>query len=132
MHVLRRRLRPFAFIALVAMMALALLPTISRALAFGSGDTSLAQICTPKGMKTVVFDLAGADEPSPVQDPAAAHLVDCPYCTLGADHAPLPLAAATTSAMAAPADAVPRLFLHAPRTLFAWASAQPRAPPILS
>jgi hypothetical protein len=56
----------------------------------------------------------------------------CPFCaTFGADAA-LPPPAAITIAFAAGDQPVPPLYLLAPRPLFAWASAQPRAPPIPS
>ena len=119
------------WLALVAMLALALLPTVSHALAFARGGAAWAEVCTPQGMRLVSVDAAQAvDTGAPVQ--AAGHLEHCPLCALGADLPalpPAPLAALPQPLGVAP---MPALFLHAPRTLFAWRSAQPRGPPSFS
>jgi hypothetical protein len=73
---------------------------------------------------------AAADAGAPVQ--AAEHLAHCPLCALGADLPALPPAAAAAWALPPAVADVPSLFLHAPHTLFAWRSAQPRGPPSLS
>jgi hypothetical protein len=44
----------------------------------------------------------------------------------------LPPAAAPTLVLPLAGDSPPPLYLQAPRTLFAWATAQPRGPPPLS
>lgn len=114
------------------MLALALLPTVSHALAFAHGGKSnWAEICTPQGMKLVALDDApGAADTPPAQ--AGSHLDHCPYCGLSGHATGLPPAPAAVPGLPAGADAVPRLFLQAPRTLFAWRSAQPRGPPLIS
>jgi len=111
------------------MLALALLPTVSHALAFAQGGKSAwAEVCTPQGMKLVALDDApGADGTTPAQ--AASHLDHCPYCTLSGQAAGMPPAPPAAPGLLAGAEAVPLLFLQAPRTLFAWRSAQPRGPP---
>lgn len=120
-----------AWIALVAMLALALLPTVSHALAFARGGSAWAEVCTPQGMRLVALDASQtADPAAPVQ--AAGHLEHCPFCALAADAPPLPPAPAAALPQPLAATAVPALFLQAPRPLFAWASAQPRAPPLFS
>jgi hypothetical protein len=130
MHAVRRRLQVCTWLALVAMLALALLPTVSHALTHGQGGQSAwAEICTPQGMKVVAVG-GVADEGSPVQ--AATHLEYCPYCAGAATAAGLPPAPPQVPDLSAAAERVPLLFLQAPRTLFAWRSAQPRAPPIAS
>ncbi len=114
------------------MFALALLPTLSHALA--GRNTAWAEVCTPQGTRLVALDgaqrsdIAGRGVPMKVQ----SHLEHCPYCALQAPALGLPPAA--TSVLQPPllAHAVPALFLHAPRTLFAWRSAQPRGPPFFS
>lgn len=113
------------------MLALALLPTVSHALAFAQGGkTAWAEVCTPQGMKLVALD----DVPGFDTSPAAAggHLDHCPYCTLAGQATGMPPAPLTTLDLRAAAESVPPLFLHAPRTLFAWRNAQPRAPPPIS
>lgn len=123
--------RAFRFplwLALAAMLALALLPTLSHALAFARGASAWAEVCTPQGMRLVSVDVAQAvDTGTPVQ--AAGHLEHCPLCALGADTPPLPPAPPAALPLPLSAAEPPALFLHAPRTLHAWRSAQPRGPP---
>jgi hypothetical protein len=129
---LRHQLRRLTWLALTAMLALALMPTLSHALALARGEaTGLAEVCTPQGPRWVSLkDGAPVSDPAPAQ--AFAHLDHCPFCAqlgapLGMPPAPL--------AFAAPAGlghAMPRLFHAAPRPLFAWRAAQPRAPPSFS
>ena len=116
-----------AWIALVAMLAFALVPTVSRALAFGTGSSGWAEICTPQGMKRLaVVD----DDGAPVQ--AGTHLNHCALCGLSTDGAaPLPAAPAPLRLPVGSA-AGPRLFPQAAHTLPAWRRAQARAPPVLS
>lgn len=112
----------------MAIFALAFVPTVSRLLAAGTGNAAWAEICTPQGTRL----LAAADDgqaSGTVQ--GGSHLDHCPLCGLSGD-APLPPAAANAVAVTAPRALLPRLFLHAPRPLFAWAAAQPRAPPVLA
>ncbi len=114
------------------MFALALLPTLSHALAHARGGASAwAEVCTPQGVRLVALDSERAADPAaPVQ--AAGHLEHCPFCALGADTVALPPAPAPDVAMPAGRALLPPLFLQAPRTLFAWRSAQPRGPPSCS
>jgi hypothetical protein len=121
MHRVRRLQRWAACIALVAIGALALLPTVSHALAGARSEAAaLAAICTPQGLKEL---------PSDAPAPSFEH---CALCTLAADAPPLVPAQPALALPAGGAAAVPALFLHAPRTLHAWAAAQPRAPPPVS
>ncbi len=113
------------------MLALALLPSLSHALA--GRDSRWAEVCTPQGTRLVAVDAAersGGSGGTPMQ--AQAHLEHCPYCALSAPALGLPPAVPAVLPPQALAQAVPALFLHAPRTLFAWRSAQPRGPPVLS
>ena len=122
MNAFRRHLQLGTWLALVAMLALALLPTVSHALA-GEGR-GFAEICTPQGMK--VLALTDGEQPST----ASVHLEHCPYCTVGpGDVAPPPPAPQAMAALAVGFQATPPLFGAAPRRLFAWALASPRAPP---
>ncbi|MDC8760163.1 DUF2946 domain-containing protein [Janthinobacterium fluminis] len=119
--------RLFSWIALAAILGLALVPTLSQALAKDGG--SWMQICSAQGSKLVaVADLAPADPGAP----STLQLEHCPFCVL---HAPLlptqPLRFSFTLPEVAPAR-YPSLFFSAPRPLFAWSSAHPRAPPVLS
>ena len=119
------------WLALVAMLALALLPTVSHALAFARGGAAWAEVCTPQGMRLVAVDAAqAADNGAPAQ--AAGHLEHCPLCALGADAPPLPPAPPAALRLPVAGAEPPPLFLQAARTLHAWRSAQPRAPPSFS
>ena len=130
MSTLRAHLRSLSWLALAAMLALALLPSVSHALRFAQGDPqSLAEICTPQGMRTVLVDGGATDDNMPATAAAGA---DCPYCSLCGHLAALPPASPSVLPPMVAEAAVPTLFLQAPRTLCAWASAQPRAPPVLS
>ena len=124
---LRRHLSSITSFALVAMLALALLPTLSRSAAWLRGDaaTAFAQICTPQGMKRLD---AAARTPAP-QLPlrADASLDACDYC--------LQLVAGGVPSAAAVAQPTFVLQLaqppasSAPALRSGWRSPQPRAPP---
>ena len=122
MQFIRRLFRPAAWLALVAMLGLALAPTVSHALAASGPGNPWAEICSVAGGAKVVADAAGT------QADAGAHLGHCPLCgQVGA--APALPSAEYVPVRIDGADALPSLFLHAPSTPFAWAAAQPRAPP---
>jgi len=127
MFTVRKQLRGFVWLALMAILALALLPTVAHALNFAQGGTSsLAEICTPRGLQWVQLDGAPADTELPA---AVDHMQDCPYCSRAMSMTGLPPTVLQLLLQPPVGGAKPPLFLHAPRTLFAWASAQPRGPP---
>ncbi len=112
---------------------MALLPAISHALALARGQsTQWTEVCTPQGMRLVALpdSAPGSDGAVPLQ--AAAHLEHCPMCHTAQDTPLLPATPAGAVAWRAEGRTVPLLYLHAPYTLHAWRSAQPRGPPILS
>lgn len=124
----RRHRRLTAWIALFAMLAFALVPTVSRAMSFVHGGSAWAEICTPQGMKVVA--LADGEE-APVQA-SGHHLDHCAFCGLAGDGAaPWPSPPVSAPLRLAGTE-VPRLFLQAAHTPFAWRSASARAPPIRS
>lgn len=127
MNALRHHLRFATWLALIAIAAMALLPTLSHALArqAGAGSSTFTEVCTPQGTKLVAL-ADGQDAP----DSAMLQLEHCSWCSgaLG-NLAPLP-AAPRYDLPVAGADFVPAPFLQAPYTLHAWASTQPRAPPV--
>lgn len=111
------------------MLLAALAPALTHALA-RDGTAVWAQICTATGSKTVRVDGGSAAEAGDLSPDAAKPLLDhCPGCSLQGPAADLPPAQAWGLVPPAPARALPVLYLHAPRTLFAWAAAQPRGPP---
>ena len=129
MEIVRRRLRAAVWVALAVMGALALLPTLAHARAFGAGSgTHWIEVCTPQGLRWVAAD-AGADSPA-VPVSAAGHLEHCPWCQPAhADDALPPtcghLPDPTPAADGAPLSARPGPLPGAPP----WQPAQPRAPP---
>jgi hypothetical protein len=130
MFTVRKHLQRFVGLALTAMLALALLPTVAHALSFAQGGKgALAEICTPQGAQWVVVEGSAPGNELPMT--GIHHLEDCPYCGQGASALGMPPALPTAWAANSGAD-VPPLFLHAPRTQFAWIAAQPRGPPSLS
>ena len=126
--ILRRRRQAFAWFALVAMLALALLPTVSRAMAFAQGGGGAwAEVCTPQGMVRVALDDAPGATPAPAQ--AGSMLDHCHFCGLASQAAGMPPAPPLLPPVQTADSLVPPLWLQAPHTLFAWRSAQPRGPP---
>lgn len=121
MGLLRRHLHRTRWLAWLAVAALVLLPTLGHAFAKGGGG--FAEVCTPTGMKLVPLD-DGAATPDP-----SVHLEHCVFCAAAA--APPP--ATPDGVLPSPPAGTehPPRFLHAPRTPHAWASANPRAPPVL-
>jgi hypothetical protein len=112
----------------MAALSMAVMPTLAHALAFANGDDT-TQICTPQGMKIVSLDPWSAEEGG--APTSQASLDHCPYGMLASGAAPLPASPSQWHAQAAGTAEAPPAFFQAPRTLFAWASAQPRAPPVL-
>lgn len=107
----------------------ALAPSISHALVAESA-ASWVEVCSAAGAKWVN---AGGDagDTSPV--PSGAHpLEHCPYCSLHASAIAVPPTPSAAVPVLLPAHDLPIAFLAAPRTLHAWVSAQPRAPPSVS
>lgn len=115
-----------SWLAILAFMTAALAPSISHALSSGN-RLSWVEVCTPTGAKWVQAAGDAADE---TPAPAAVHpLEHCPYCSLHFSALALPAASAATVPLLVPTHDLPIAFLAAPRTLYAWVSAQPRAPP---
>lgn len=124
----RAHLHRVSIFAWLALIALVFVPTVSRLLAHGTGDSSWVEVCTPQGTKQVAFaDAAGSTSLPDL--PAMTHLDHCPLCGLGGAAPMLPPTAFTWVPSGALAEAMPALFGAAPRPLFAWAAPQPRGPP---
>ena len=123
---MRLQLRAVTWLALVAVLALALMPAVSHALAFARGETTAwTEVCTTQGLQRVALD-APDGAPATTGQP----LDHCPFCKLGSDDAGAPPPAASGGAdPLPPGPLMPTRFGQAPRTLWAWSAAQPRAPP---
>lgn len=123
------RRHPLIWLALLAMLAVALLPTVSHALAQArSGAAVWAEVCTPQGLRSVgVASATAGRDAAPMQ--GAASLDHCPLCTLSASHPGLaPAAACCVLRLSFDGVRLPRdaPALHA---LPACSIAQPRGPP---
>lgn len=113
----------FTWLAFMAILAAALMPSVSRALASDRvANIMMAELCAPSGMRY-------ADMQKPPGDKHASHMDDCAYCRFHADTPALP----TVITLVAPGEIAavrPRLFYHSPTPLFAWTAARPRGPPL--
>lgn len=111
----------------MAILLASLAPALSHALASATGSTWI-EICTTQGSKWIKAGEDGSE-----RSPASAHVLDhCPYCSLHAPTLGLPPATHLAHLPLRLSQEVPLAFLSAPRTLHAWVSAQPRAPPLFS
>lgn len=106
---------------MLALLVLAVLaPSVSRILRHLSPDAMFADAVCSATMPAGKSDAAG--------DPAS--MLDCPLCLAQAQPM-LPTTPADLDAvLIALGVALPLLLLRAPSRLFAWATAQPRAPPL--
>lgn len=125
MRVVRAHRRLISWIAAFAILLASLAPALSHALAPATG-TNWIEICTTQGSKWIK-----ANQEGPERAPATAHVLDhCPYCSLQTPTLGLPPAERLAHLPLRLSHEVPLAFLSAPRTLHAWVSAQPRAPPL--
>jgi len=117
----------FTWMAFAAILAAALMPSLSRAMAADRiGNIMMAEICAPSGMSYAGISYSGMQGQ---EDKAIGHMDDCAYCRLQADTPVLPviIAPIAPGKIAAPR---PALFYHSHSPLFTWAAAKPRGPPL--
>lgn len=127
---LSRSLRALiSWLACCAILLGALAPAISHAVQLDVPD-GWTEICSVTGAKLVrIADGETRAKPGPAD--SGLHVYShCPYCALHVDALGLPPVAPALPALLPLNFEVPELFLLAPRTLHAWATAQPRAPPL--
>ena len=79
-------LRRSCWLALVAALALALLPTVSHALVASRGHGALVEVCTTQSERVVALGEAADDHGVPVS--AGLHLEHCPLCAASATALP--------------------------------------------
>lgn len=120
-----------AWMALFAILLVALAPSISHAFAskiVSSSSAQTVEICTVSGVKQVSVPSDGVLKPfSTVKHDQ--HFEDCPFCRIHGD-TPGPAPAAVAVRLSTDASFPrPLLFYQALRLLFAWAPPQSRAPP---
>ncbi|MFM9916643.1 MAG: DUF2946 domain-containing protein [Rhizobacter sp.] len=124
----RRRAAPIIlWVAVIAFVVGVLLPSGSQAFRTTSTD-GWFEVCTSFGAKWVRAGESRNDSGGPSVPIKASH-EHCAYCGMHAGDLAVPPAAISGLALVPLRFAVPERFLVAPRTLFAWAPAQARAPP---
>ena len=106
-----------SWIALLAIMAVTFMPTLTSALTARVGG---AAICS-------------ADAPRSAP-PADGHhtLEHCPYCALHAELSLPPVPPSAAAATRLHFSELPAAFLQAPRATGIWSTSQPRAPPVFA
>jgi hypothetical protein len=97
-------------------------------------DSAMAPIDAAAPQATESPDAAVRSAHSPASHTPAAHspamhFEHCPFCFTHAGSFGLPLAASSVIPTSGAAAIAPLLFYRAPQPLFAWSTAQPRAPP---
>ena len=130
---MQRHFRLINGLALLAMLWLAGLPTLSQALASATGQAVWVEVCTPQGLRLQALDVASSDSGEVPSEPApaAAHPGHCPLCSLaGGALAPPPAGSLPVPASAG--EAFVWRDLPPPVAEAAWRGVQPRAPPVLA
>jgi len=120
--------RLVASAALLAVAAASLLPAVAHAFGTSTG-TKWTEVCTSAGPMKVEVP---ADGPGIPLAPKASDFEHCPACALHAPTMAPPPSPVVLPASPTGEPGLPPLFLASPRPLFAWAAAQPRAPPLAS
>ena len=127
MRAVRAHCRLTSWIAALAILLASLAPALSHALASATGS-NWTEICTAQGSKWIQAGEDGSE-----RTPASAHVLEhCPYCSPQVPTFGLPPSTQLVPLPLTLSYEVPLAFLSAPRTLHAWVSAQPRAPPLFS
>lgn len=128
--ILLRRIRHLgSWLAVLAILVASLAPTLSQA--FGTGAAQgWIEVCSAAGSRWIASD-AGVSDTAPATSDEHP-LAHCPYCHIHADGGLPAPGDALTLLLQGLSEARPPAFLQAPRTLHAWLSAQPRAPPASS
>ena len=123
--------RRTAFVALMAMLLLALAPTVSKLVAAELATTNVVEVCTTEGTKWLpVSELVQTPSAGHDQGSSSLHGGDCPYCNL---HTAKFLTYTVQTFSATPVvSLLPQLFYQAHKPLFAWAHSRSRAPPSAS
>lgn len=110
---------------MLAMLCIALAPGITRWVRASQGVDGWAGICSV----AVQADGQAASGQAGGQTSSMALGDHCPWCVAGGGWAP---AEVHVEPLPAAVGTHPPLFYRAPAPLFAWTSAQPRAPPVLA
>ena len=115
-----------SWVATLAFLMAALAPSISHAL--GKNGTLLVDVCSSVGAKWVP-PVGNSTDQVPAQ--GDLHSVEpCPYCSLHASFLAAPPTPVVLVRECSHYALLPNGNPVPPRTLYAWSSAQPRAPPL--
>ncbi|MCH7343660.1 DUF2946 family protein [Pelomonas sp. CA6] len=118
-----------AWMASAALLLAALMPALSQLLAAATGAADWTEVCTRGGARLVRLDGATPATPDLPRDLGATGLEHCPYCAIHHGAPGLPPATSAPALLQTLDFPPPARFATQPRPLFAWAAAQPRAPP---
>jgi hypothetical protein len=117
---------------LVALVLATLVPSLAHALRHARGEAlPFGEICTSTGTMRVIALNSNDSDGAPASSQAHA-FEQCLTCALHHGASAPPPALPSVASVQTAAPALPALFLHAPRPLFVWSAAQPRAPPSVS
>ncbi|MET1082378.1 MAG: DUF2946 domain-containing protein [Burkholderiales bacterium] len=120
--------RVTAWLASFSMLAGLFAPVICHLLpARSSVAAPWGEVCTSQGLVRIPLDDALAPQ-APAKRKGGYAAGHCPFCAPHAGWFALPGLSGLANPSAEPAHFLPLLFLQS-RPLFAWATAQPRAPP---
>ena len=127
--------------ALWAMIAMAVMPTISHAIVRFSapaGAPMVMEVCTTRGVERISMAL-GLQLTDPSKDGGsktlpASHDLNAEHCPMcgQSGHPAMPPPSQSLLKLPGLSGAPPRLFLLAPSPLFAWLQVRPRGPPNIS
>jgi hypothetical protein len=127
----RQNRHRIAWLACIAILLNALMPTISHAMASSQDQSGFwTSVCSASGTKFIPAPFSKPTDKNSDSKPMS--MVHCPYCLAHAGSVALLPATTLLLAPASLSYALPRLFYLSPSPLFAWASANPRAPPTLT
>jgi hypothetical protein len=127
--------------ALWAMIAMAIMPTISHAIVRFSepaGAPMVMEVCTTRGVERISMDpglqLTDQSADAGSKTLPASHDLNSEHCPMcgQSGHSAMPPPSQSLLKLPGLSDAQPLLFLRAPRPLFAWLQARPRGPPHIS
>lgn len=108
------------WIAILALLFSAIAPAVSHAMSAASGVPGL-EMCTIDGVKP---------PPAKSLSDAILHAFEhCPYCAAHATPPALPPPSAWHFPLQRAQPIFPALYYYSPSPLFAWSTANPRAPP---
>lgn len=124
----RKPRRLVAWLALLAMLWGALVPTLAQAVVASSDGPGWMEVCSTSGVVWVRVDVA-VDASTPEPSPMAADSSACAWCLLQGS-ADVPPNHASTALVTHAPGALPDTLFASIVPLAVWSTAQSRAPPL--